>query len=345
MKIDTLKNKKCLFKDESKGKDGIDFEDLIIEQIWNNTFDFIQFPENNKLIVREIYELKNNINVNKNITISKPIIIKQTNFKGKFYDLLIIINKDDKRCAIFIQIGLDKTGTDINNYFNNLIKNANRYMKGIELFINNKIHSLGFILIFDYDHQKDYLKNTNIRSKGVGYCINNNIDFLIYKDFNIYKDLEDTNPINSIEITNRTLLYSIENEESYNNIDIIKEKFIDICNDISLTEKENTNDLMLDKDEKENILQFIKSKYKKDYDELEFILNVSDNQEGFNNFGIIDYNNFGQINIFLNKNSKYFSYNNEVFRITKKGIKELDTTNNDKYRWDLYFLKKKRKNT
>lgn len=347
LKIDTLKNKKNLFKDESNGKDGIDFEDLIIEQFWNNTFDYIQFPENNKLIVTEIYELKNNIVVNKNLTISKPIIIKQTKFQGKFYDLLIIINKDDKRCAIFIQIGLDKTGIEINRYLSNLIKNENSYIRGIELFINDKINSLGFMLILDHDHQKDYLNNTNIKSKGVGYCINNNIDFLIYKEFNLYKNLEDTNPINSIEITDRTLLYSIENEQSYYNIELIKEKFIDICNDISLLEKDNTNDLNLTKKEKEYILQFIKSKYQKDYDELKFIINVCENQEGFNNFGIIDYKNFGQINIFINKNSKYFSYNNEVFLITKKGIKEIDKTiyKDDKYRWDLYFLKKKRKNT
>ena len=70
-------NKMELFKDESAGKDGIDFEDLIVEQLWNNTFDFINFPENNKLKVKEIYALKNNINdYQENILVSNPIIIR-----------------------------------------------------------------------------------------------------------------------------------------------------------------------------------------------------------------------------------------------------------------------------
>lgn len=61
LKIENLKTKSIIFNDdEKKGKDGTDFEDLIVEQFWNNTFEYIQFPENNKLKVKNIYELKNN---------------------------------------------------------------------------------------------------------------------------------------------------------------------------------------------------------------------------------------------------------------------------------------------
>ena len=41
LKIDNLKTKKDLFKDENNGSDGIELEDLIVEQLWYITFDFI----------------------------------------------------------------------------------------------------------------------------------------------------------------------------------------------------------------------------------------------------------------------------------------------------------------
>ena len=106
LKIESLKTKHIIFNDEKqKGKDGIDFEDLIVEQLWNNTFEYIQFPNSNKLKVENIYDLKDYKNINKNdennkkeknddyekeaqekretnVNINEPIIIKQSNFKG-----------------------------------------------------------------------------------------------------------------------------------------------------------------------------------------------------------------------------------------------------------------------
>ena len=89
LKIENLKTKMILnTTDNNQGKNGIDYEDILVEQLWNNTFDFIKFPEENKIKVKEIYELKNNEKrIENNINIKKPIIIRQTLFRGKFYDL------------------------------------------------------------------------------------------------------------------------------------------------------------------------------------------------------------------------------------------------------------------
>jgi len=51
LKIESLKTKIILFNDEKKGKDGIDFEDLVLEQLWNNSFDYIKKKKKlNKII-------------------------------------------------------------------------------------------------------------------------------------------------------------------------------------------------------------------------------------------------------------------------------------------------------
>ena len=118
-----------------------------------------------------------------------------------------------------------------------------------------------------------------------------------------------------------------------------------MCYEISLNQKKSTQNLSLSQKEQTMILDYIKNHYKKEYDELEFILNICTNCEGFNNFAIIDYNNYSQINIFHNNNSKYFSYNNEIYKINKNKIIKIykNQPKNVNFNWDLYFLNKKRK--
>lgn len=350
LKIDNLMNKMELFKDESAGKDGIDFEDLIVEQLWNNTFDFINFPENNKLKVKEIYALKNNINdYQENIQISNPIIIRQTIFKGKYYDLLLVIEQNGKKYALFIQIGLNKTGIEINTYLNNLTKYSEQYVNGIKKLLKLEKEkqeiNIGFLLIFDYEHQKKILEKKS-KSSGVGYCLEKNIDFLIYKDFKLFKNIEDINPIKSIEITDKTLIFEYEEKKMNSNIDIIREKFTELCNTISLDE--NTNQIIsLTEKEKISILNYIKNEYNQEFSDLNFSINIAEDLEGFSNFGIIDTNNFNAVNIFYNETSKYFSYNNIYHKITGEKITKIDINKiNDsekKYNWDRYFLQNKRK--
>ena len=356
MKLDTLKTKIDLFNNGDFGKDGIEFEDIIVEQLWNNTIDFLEFPESNKLKVNDIYELKNNIDDKKdknnkkmNINSSFPIIIRQTSTKARYYDLLLILNQNNKRYALFIQIGLSKTGIEINTYLANLIRYYGKYKEGIQNLINEQIDSIGFMLIFEYIHQKK-LKEKNNNSDGFRYCINNNIDFLILKNYQFYKNLDDEIPIKSFEIENRTLIYQVEEKNINLDFDIIKKKFSDICTDICLSGNKNPL-IPLDDDNKNKIINYINKQFEADFNGLNYAFNVKMAYKGFGNFGIIDSDNFDQINIFIRKkrekNEIYFGYNNKVFKISGDNIVEVGkkeiNSNIEKYNWDRYLLNKKRK--
>ena len=287
LKIENIKEKIKLFGEDNMGKQGIDFEDIIVEQFWNNTFEYINFPANNKLKIYEIYQLKSSKEKRENVDISKPIIIRQTLFKGKYYDLLLIIEDEGRKYGIFIQIGLNKTGTEISAYFDNISKYYEEYKEGIEILINYKIDSLGFLLIMDYNSQIK-LKQKNNKKEGVGFCLKNNIDFLIYKNFELYKNLEDLQPIKLIKVTKNTLIYDEESEkQQITIIDEIKTNFSEICKNISEKEKSKPN-LVLNENEKKAILDYIKKKYEKQFYDLEFVLNINKNNKGIGNFGIID---------------------------------------------------------
>lgn len=328
LKIDCLKTKTIIFKEDNQGKNGIDFEDLIIEQFWNNTFNFLIFPDNNKLIVDEIFNLKNNKNdIRNDLDIQYPIIIRQKIFKGKYYDLLFILKIKNKIYAIFIQIGLNKKGNDINNYLKNLIDNEKKYKEGIKTLINHNIDEIGFLLIFDYNHQKTLLEKNN-KSDGIGFCDKNEIDFLIYKDFNLFKKVNDIEPIKSFDVTEKTLIINdINDNESI-------KSFNKIFGDKS---KENNSEPLypLSENEKSLIFNYIKN----DYDELVFLFSI----KNINEKGRFISNKLEQINVFNDDNNKYFCYNNEIFKITNnqlKIIKNRKEKNND---LDIYFLNKKTK--
>jgi len=340
LKADSLKTKMDLFQEERIEKDGIEFEDLIIEQIWNNTFNYLIFPENNKIKIKEIYHLKDNKDVNINLTPLKPIIIRQTIFKGKFYDLLLILEQNGKTYAIFIQIGLDKTGNEINAYIKNIRDHHEEYIRGIGTLINHEIDSLGFLLIFDYSHQKK-LQDKNNLSNGAGFCLINDIDFLIYHNFKLFKNIDDSNPINSIEVTNKTLIFSNEQEKDKSIINKIKIGFVSLCKNISIQEKQSPTIFLTEK-EKKMVINFIKNEYSKEYSELDFMFNIVPDK--FSNFGMIDYDNFGQINVYKIKKTKYISYNNQICKISNSKIVKVDNKDIKFDNWDLYFLNKKRKN-
>ena len=366
LKIENLKTKSIIFNDdEKKGKDGTDFEDLIVEQFWNNTFEYIQFPENNKLKVKNIYELKNNKkdknNENKqnnkknknnkknekkkqeiNVNINAPIIIKQEDFKGKYYDLLIILNINDIKYAIFIQIGLNKTGVDINTYLNNLTNNEKKYKEGINALIDHKIDEIGFLLIFENKHQMEVLENKR-KNEGVIFCQNNGLDYLIYKDFKLFKEVDHKEPIKSFDVRKNTLIYVEIKKENTFNIDLIINKFSEFFKDLA-TEQDSEPIIPLMDEEKSIILDFIKNEYKTNYDECDFGFTIVDKErKGPCDFGRINYNNFNQINVFINKTNRYFYFNNELFKIANGKIEKIEKNNvEEKLNWDVYFLKKKR---
>jgi len=336
LKIDFLKTKSIIFKEDNKGKNGIDFEDLIIEQLWNNSFKFLEFPDNNKLLVEEIFNLKYNKNdISFNLNIKKPIIIRQKNFKGKYYDLLFILNINDKIYAIFIQIGLSKKGSDINTYLKNLIDNEEEYKDGIKTLINHNIDNIGFLLIFDYNHQKTLLEKNNT-SDGVGFCDKNEIDFLIYRDFNLFKNVNDTEPIKSFDVTKETLINNDinDNDNEINNEIDSEKNFYKMS-----TDKLKDNNLEpfypLSKNEKSLILNQIKN----DYNELIFLFSVKNTNEKSR----INSNKLEQINVFNDDNNKYFCYKNIIYKITNNQLKIIKNRKEKNNNLDIYFLNKKTK--
>ena len=143
LKIENIKLLFILNQQEEKirGKNGIDFEDIIIEQFWNNTFNYIYFTDKNKIKIDSIYSLKDNKDRKYNIEHNKPIIIRQKFFISKYYDLLLILEKEQKNYGIFIQISINKRKNEISTYYNNIYTFYDKYKKGIECLVNEKIEN------------------------------------------------------------------------------------------------------------------------------------------------------------------------------------------------------------
>ena len=149
------------------------------------------FTEENRLEVKEIYQFQYNKfdQTNKLYNKNKPIIITQENYFGKNYDLLILIPIPEKNAykAYFIQIGTNKTKSQIDFIFKDLNENQTSYKKGIKKYIGCDIISIELLLIFDKDTQTGLIKNP--KSFGSQYCIKMNYPFYIFstKDFKLYR--------------------------------------------------------------------------------------------------------------------------------------------------------------
>ena len=149
----------------------------------------LKFIEDNKLEVEEIFQFKNNaFDKNNKLNKNKSIIITQENYLGQNYDLLILIPTSSINAynAYFIQIGTNKTKTQINTIKTDLNENESKYIEGIETFTGCVIFKVELLFIFDKDTQIE-LKNKNEFS-GAQYCIDNNILFYLFsiKDFKLF---------------------------------------------------------------------------------------------------------------------------------------------------------------
>ena len=349
LKIDNIKSTFNLNKnDENKDqKDGMQFEDIIVEQLWNNSLGLYEYPEKNKIRINDIYSIKSYNGQIYNIEKEKNVIIRQTQFTGKFYDLLLIINYNGNVYGIFVQIGLNKKGIDIEQDYNNIFKYNDNYIKGIKNLINVEVNEIGFLLIFDYERQVILKKNNN-KTQGVGYCEKENIAYIIYKDFQLYDNLESKDPITnitSIDLDN-TLVFG---EIKIPALDIFKNNYMDLCR--SMISENNTPCISIEEEEKEQIIKYINRKYKSDFDELRFFKNV-EKTNGFLDFGFFC-EDFDQVNIIKadKKDFKYITYKNEIMKIYKSNelepIKEaeknrIQKTTDDNFEYDLYLLDKKR---
>jgi len=342
LKIENIKSNIILDKnyDEvSPKKDGIQFEEIIIEQLWNNQLCLDNIPENNKIIVNDIFSIKSfkdeGLNVDKNNT----IIIRQSNFNGKYYDLLLIVNDERKKIAIFIQIGINKTRYEINLYYNNLIRYNDEYKCGIKSLIKDKIDDIGFLLIFDYDKQ---ISLKDKETEGAGYCIKNQIEYLIYRDFQLFNSLNSKKPITSINAKKTIVSKALE----LDGIVLLKNLSQDLLENMIALKFEPF--ISIDNSQKNKIIKYINEQFEENFEDLEFVTNLGVDIKGNINIGIF-YNDFAVNIIEGNNGIKYFDYNNSIFKINKTKNKIVELTPLEKNNlikreaaWDLYLLKKKR---
>ena len=341
LKIDNIKSTFNLNKnDNDNQKDGVQFEDIIVEQLWNNSLGLYEYPEKNKIRVIDIFSIKNYNGESHEIEKDKNVIIRQTQFCGKFYDLLLIINRNGKTYGIFIQIGLNKTRYDIEQYYNNLVKYNDNYIQGIKNLLNIEINEIGFLLIFDYEKQVLFKKSN--KTQGVGYCNENKIAYLIYKNFELYENLDSKEPIVSINLDN-ALVFS---EIKISTIDIFKNSYMDLCRNM-ISEK-NSPCIPIEEEEKDSIIKYINSKYKNDFNELRYIKNI-EKSEGLIDFGFFC-DDFEQVNIIKakTKDFKYITYKKEILKINESSKLEVvregerNKIQDDNLEYDLYLLDKKR---
>ena len=342
LKIDNIRSNFNLNKnDEDNQKDGVQFEEIIVEQLWNNSLKLYEYPEKNRIRVNDIFSIKSYNSEIYQIEEGKNVIIRQTQFTGKYYDLLLIIYHKGKAYGIFVQIGLNKTRKEIEEYYNNLVKKYDDYKKGIKNLVNINIDEIGFLLIFDYERQA-FINKKGSKTQGIGYCDKNKIAYLIYKDFQLYDNLESQEPITSINVEN-TLVFD---EIKIPALDIFKNSYMDLCE--SMISENNTPCIKIEEEEKEKIIKYINKKYESDFDELRYIKNI-DETEGLIDFGFFC-DDFEQVNIIKPKvnDSKYISYKKEILKINKsnklESIKEAERNmiNNYNLKYDLYLLTKKR---
>jgi hypothetical protein len=124
---------------------GIFEEKLLILFLSCNKLNLIdlEFTEENKLEVEEIFQFKNNTfdKTNKLINKNESIIITQENYLGQNYDLLILIpiKSLNSYKAYFIQIGTNKKRTQICKIKADLNENESKYKEGIQTFTDCSI--------------------------------------------------------------------------------------------------------------------------------------------------------------------------------------------------------------
>jgi hypothetical protein len=172
------------------------------------------FSEENMLEVEELYQfiISKYERYSGELINNKPIIITQNNFRGKLYDILILIPINDKGDydAIFIQIGLNKTKQEVMKLENDINQNKSKYIKGIKKYVGKDINDIYLVFIFDKDTQEKKIDLYDSCSKGVEYCIKNYIKFYLFSldDFFLYEKKDNSDSYEIVE----DFTYKIQNK-------------------------------------------------------------------------------------------------------------------------------------
>ena len=159
---------------------GICFEKLITLLLMHNKLNLynLNFQKSNIKEIKEISYLKKdeyNGPSFMDININEPILIVQENFFGPLYDLLIITKRNNYYYSDFVQIGVDKTDSQIKDITNDLASKYDTYKTNIFKAFGIQSNFISVLFIFDYNTQKD--KNF---LTGCKICKNKRLNFYLF---------------------------------------------------------------------------------------------------------------------------------------------------------------------
>ena len=271
------------------------------------------FEKNNRLEVDEIFQFQNNIynRTQKKFNSKKPIIITQENYMGQYYDLLILtpnISFNSYK-AFFIQIGTNKTKSQIDLIKNDLNTNETSYKKGIKKFIARNISKVELVFIFDEETQIGLINNND--ASGAKYCLKNKILFYIFsiEDFKLY----------STDDMNQFIL--IEKFEDTPITGRIKRTYNDLKGNFSFL--------------KINEIQLINNKIGDD------ILSNYSIIKGKSKIGDLNKYDKNSIYIFFHKNERIYIINQIYYQLENKILKNVDKDDIDQDKfYQLRILEK-----
>ena len=148
------------------------------------------FCDENKFEIEEINKFRDSCfkKTKQKYIKMKPILITQMNFLGQNYDLLILIpnSTENYYIAYLIQIGKNKTRAYIEKIINELKKDEQAIIGGIEKFIDCNISKIELVFIFDKETQINEINNGGF--SGAQYCVFNKILFYLFSldDYLLY---------------------------------------------------------------------------------------------------------------------------------------------------------------
>ena len=183
--------------------------------------------------------------------------------------LIPLKNSDDYYEAIFFQIGLNKTKSEIIRLINDISINDNKYKKGIEKYLNITIKDIYINFIFDKETQENNIEMGD-KSCGSNYCLSNNIIFYLFslEDYKLYK-LNESMIYEQISIYE----YKIENKNILGNKR--KKLLMPLVNDIYD---------ILDENEKNQLIKLKPNiKYIKRYLKSDIYINILQNKKLYKN--------------------------------------------------------------
>ena len=201
---------------------GIGLEYLIILLFMYNRFDYgnLKIAKENIIEIEKISKIKD-INFIKQLKKpklikDKSILIHQENFRGEFYDLLIIHTSIRENTAIFIQIGTDKTELQISKIKVEFETYKESYQINLKEFLGITIHKIGLLFIFDKDTQ------LNQKAQGRDICYKKNIKYYLFDihDCKLYNEVDwKIYPLLHFEMDNQLLFNDSEQVKPQNIID------------------------------------------------------------------------------------------------------------------------------